>query len=360
MARIKKTGLNYFPLDTNFFGDKKIVNLNQKFGSSGPMVLLNLYCEIYHNRGYYLVFDYDMLDYLCYQNNLNVDQLFEILNHLHSRSILTIRSLKLMENSEFTEESLPLLITAGSVQRQYQASIKTMKSTQKVDPNIWLLPESETEDCIEFSQNPVYPNLPPINPDLEIYCSWLQAASEDNPDSSELFQNIPGNSRNNQGNSKNPLYIKEKKRKEKKRNNIYSDSLSKKDESDKKAKKKETAKKKTKLDEKRKNNNNIVVSDINQKAVFGEFENVWLKGSEIDKLKIEYPEYWEKFIDTLSSYKASNGKGYKSDYAAMRQWVIKKVIGENQINSKTDKKQVKNNADDLLMRIARGEVNLKT
>lgn len=56
MARPIKTGLAYFPLDTDFFTNKKINNLRRAHGSIGVLTYLNLLCRVYSN-GYYYRFD---------------------------------------------------------------------------------------------------------------------------------------------------------------------------------------------------------------------------------------------------------------------------------------------------------------
>lgn len=53
---------------------------------------------------------------------------------------------------------------------------------------------------------------------------------------------------------------------------------------------------------------------------FGEYENVLLTDSDIEKLKAEFPTDWEERIERLSSYMASTGKSYKNHLATIRNW----------------------------------------
>ena len=53
MARPKKTGLDYFPFDVDFFSDEKIVAISGKFGIKGEMVAIRLLTAIYRN-GYFI------------------------------------------------------------------------------------------------------------------------------------------------------------------------------------------------------------------------------------------------------------------------------------------------------------------
>ena len=53
MARPRKTGLDYFPLDTDLFSDEKIVCIAGKHGITGQIIVISLLCAIYRN-GYYI------------------------------------------------------------------------------------------------------------------------------------------------------------------------------------------------------------------------------------------------------------------------------------------------------------------
>jgi hypothetical protein len=53
MARPQKSGLDYFPLDSDFFGDPKIEDLLFRHGTMGLAIFLAILCRIYR-EGYYL------------------------------------------------------------------------------------------------------------------------------------------------------------------------------------------------------------------------------------------------------------------------------------------------------------------
>lgn len=57
----------------------------------------------------------------------------------------------------------------------------------------------------------------------------------------------------------------------------------------------------------------------------GEFSNVRLSKSEINKLKEFYPSYWIKYVEKLSLHKKSTGREYASDYATIKQWLTMDV-----------------------------------
>lgn len=53
---------------------------------------------------------------------------------------------------------------------------------------------------------------------------------------------------------------------------------------------------------------------------FGEYQNVLLTDSDMEKLKTEFPDDWEEKIERLSAYMASTGKTYKNHLATIRCW----------------------------------------
>lgn len=53
MPRPNKTGLDYFPLDVDFFEDEKIEFIKAEFGIKGEIIALRLLCKIYRN-GYWI------------------------------------------------------------------------------------------------------------------------------------------------------------------------------------------------------------------------------------------------------------------------------------------------------------------
>lgn len=66
------------------------------------------------------------------------------------------------------------------------------------------------------------------------------------------------------------------------------------------------------------------------KKMFGEFQNVMLSEDEEMKLREKFgkPDKFELAVSILSKYKASSGKKYKSDYAAILNWVVSRVDEE--------------------------------
>jgi len=53
MARTNKIGIDYFPLDVDFFIDDKIQLIEAEFGSKGGYIIVRLLCKIYREGYYY-------------------------------------------------------------------------------------------------------------------------------------------------------------------------------------------------------------------------------------------------------------------------------------------------------------------
>lgn len=61
--------------------------------------------------------------------------------------------------------------------------------------------------------------------------------------------------------------------------------------------------------------------DIRRK--YGEYENVLLSDTDLEKLKAEFPNDYQQRIENLSCYIASSGKSYKNHLATIRNWARK-------------------------------------
>lgn len=60
MTRPLKQGLDYFPLDTDFLSDRKVRKIINACGPNSVTILICLLCNIYKDKGYYIVWDKEM------------------------------------------------------------------------------------------------------------------------------------------------------------------------------------------------------------------------------------------------------------------------------------------------------------
>ena len=140
MPRPQKAGIDYFPLDVNFFVDRKIRILKARFGADGITIYIYLLCEIYR-AGYYIKIDDDALfivsDDLC----MGPDKVKQVLNFLLERS--------LFDNTLFQSDKV---LTSAGIQRRFQLAIKERAKKNPIEiKGFWLLDEAETEPFIKVN-----------------------------------------------------------------------------------------------------------------------------------------------------------------------------------------------------------------
>lgn len=162
MARPKKTGLDYFPFDVQFFSNKKIKILKARYGTDGVVLFLFLLCEIYKN-GYYLIWDDDYKYVVADELNLSDGLIEQVLNFLIERSLLN----RILLGSD-------TFLTSPGIQSRFQEAVKSraVKSPVSVISELWLLSKEKTQGFIKFTQNS---DIPQNNHDF----------SKNNPSNSE-------------------------------------------------------------------------------------------------------------------------------------------------------------------------------
>lgn len=141
LARPKKNGLSYFPLDVDFFEDSKIKILRARYGRDGIVFYIYLLCEIY-KQGYYIQVD-DDFEYII-SDDLKMDQnkAKQVLNFLLSRS--------LFDNTLFQSDAV---LTSAGIQRRFQLAVKERAKKNPIQAGrYWLLKEAETEPFIKCTQ----------------------------------------------------------------------------------------------------------------------------------------------------------------------------------------------------------------
>lgn len=134
MARPLEQGLLYFPLDVDFFQDKKIRKLKAEYGADGVAIYLYILCEIYKN-GYYVIADEDFIDAMADELRMNTNKINLVLKFLLGRS--------LFDNTLFQSDTV---LTSISVQRRYQFALQERINdhTVKIE-DFWLLKKDDLE-----------------------------------------------------------------------------------------------------------------------------------------------------------------------------------------------------------------------
>lgn len=75
---------------------------------------------------------------------------------------------------------------------------------------------------------------------------------------------------------------------------------------------------------------NTEKKDKNIKHKYGTYNNVLLSDDEFEKLKAEFPNNYQYWIERVSGYVASSGKTYKNYLATIRNWAAKEKTQQQQ------------------------------
>ena len=138
LARPKKNGLSYFPLDVDFLEDNKIKILKARYGPDGIVLYIYLLCEIY-KQGYFIKLD-DDFEYII-SEDLKMDQakVKQVLNFLLSRS--------LFDNTLFQSDKV---LTSAGIQKRFQLAVKERARKTPIEVGrFWLLKKEDTEPFIQ-------------------------------------------------------------------------------------------------------------------------------------------------------------------------------------------------------------------
>lgn len=127
MARPQKEGLSYFPLDCDFFTNRKIKALRRAHGTLGVLTYLNLLCKVYKN-GYYLKFNsISELSYDIAEEIAN-DRLATVASRV-TDCVQYLAELELLDARLLAEG----VISGRAIQEQYKTSLNKSKRAAQIE-----------------------------------------------------------------------------------------------------------------------------------------------------------------------------------------------------------------------------------
>lgn len=146
MARPQRLGLDYFPLDSNFFHSPDIKSLKRRHGTAGICVYLYLVAQIYEDKGYYCEYNEDTVLTLADELGMKEGAVRQVLTYCFGRSLLV----RIDSSGTSTRPTPVTVITSAGIQRRWQAakSDSGRKTPIRVDSRFWLLGPEETESFI--------------------------------------------------------------------------------------------------------------------------------------------------------------------------------------------------------------------
>lgn len=146
MSRTQEQGINYVPLDVNFFNDPKIQALKVHHGRDGMLIYLYMLTVIYR-EGYYTVCDED---FKCMVAN----QLGVALNKVELVLIFCLKR-SMFDEQLFRSDKV---LTSAGIQERWQMAVRTrgLKLKQTVSKDFWLVNEAGTKPWIVFGERGNY------------------------------------------------------------------------------------------------------------------------------------------------------------------------------------------------------------
>ena len=130
MARPLKIGLDYWPMDTDYFSDEKFQFIVAKCGLIGEIICVRLFAKIYRN-GYFTRWIED--DRLLFAKNLNDGVTLEFVNNVTNEAIKR----ELFDKTMFNEFSI--LTSKGIQDRYMKICTDSRRINIVIDPNYSLL-----------------------------------------------------------------------------------------------------------------------------------------------------------------------------------------------------------------------------
>ena len=133
MARISKPGLDYFPLDVNFFQDRKVRRISNRHHAAGIAALTSLLCLIYKEKGFYIAWNQDTLFDISQEVCCEEEEMQAIIDDC--------LSVGLFDTYIYKEYGI---LTSQAIQEQYHKIITDSRRKYKLPlERFWLIKEEE-------------------------------------------------------------------------------------------------------------------------------------------------------------------------------------------------------------------------
>ena len=119
MARPRKDGLDYFPLDVNFLSDLKIKKIIRAYGAQAVAVVMSVLTTIYRDNGYFANYDEDLIFIIADELKLEDGYVKDVIEKLIEVDFL---------NKEQKEKN-NILTSTGIQERYLKACERRVKTT---------------------------------------------------------------------------------------------------------------------------------------------------------------------------------------------------------------------------------------
>ena len=144
MARPRKDGLDYYPMDVNFLGDIKVKKVIRSHGIQAIAVILHLLGTVYRDNGYYATYDDDLLFITADELNLEEKYVKDVVE-------------KLLEVDFFSREQAEKnkVLTSIGIQERYRKATERRISVNINDSLCIQKPRSSEDNVYRSTQSKV-------------------------------------------------------------------------------------------------------------------------------------------------------------------------------------------------------------
>lgn len=144
MARPRKDGLDYYPMDVNFLGDIKVKKVIRSHGIQAVAVILHLLGTVYRDNGYYATYDDDLLFITADELNLEEKYVKDVVG-------------KLLEVDFFSREQAEKnkVLTSIGIQERYRKATERRISVNINDSLCIQKPRSTEDNVYRSTQSKV-------------------------------------------------------------------------------------------------------------------------------------------------------------------------------------------------------------
>lgn len=144
MARPRKDGLDYYPMDVNFLGDIKVKKVIRSHGIQAVAVILHLLGTVYRDNGYYATYDDDLLFITADELNLEEKYVKDVVE-------------KLLEVDFFSREQAEKnkVLTSIGIQERYRKATERRISVNINDSLCIQKPRSSEYNVYRSTQSKV-------------------------------------------------------------------------------------------------------------------------------------------------------------------------------------------------------------
>lgn len=140
MGAKTKPGLNYFQIDIDFFDDPKVLLLEEKYGTKGTRILLQVLCMIYRN-GYYLEYNNDTPVVLAKRVGNGIT------SALVSEVIDALIKFRFFDEVKFQSG----VLTSKGIQKRWLSIMKNLKRIDRIKREHLLINEDDCSEEIDIT-----------------------------------------------------------------------------------------------------------------------------------------------------------------------------------------------------------------